>query len=206
MHKVPKHTRCALEVTHRLSAVGLPPNILQKIGAFAVTWGLFESTLERAVWVVKKEDVEGKRPSTDRAPPSKWLIEFSAGTSDLSPSANEVLKLAAEAAEDLMDYRHSLLHGTLVVVPGASWFMRNTRWHGAVRKKPFGDAHVDDNLLDLAIETAWNLYRVVASVTKLPESSEVDAELASMRPDVLRARSSANELRHLSKLVNHEKY
>jgi len=201
-----RHTRCAIEVTHRLSAVGLTPNILQKLGTFAVTWGLFESTLERAVWVVKKENVQGKRPSTDKAPPSKWLVELSAGTADLSSGANEILKLAAGAAADLMDYRHSLMHGTLIASPGASWFVRNTQCCGAVRNKPFGDAHVDDNLLDLAVETAWNLYRVVLSITKAPESNVADEELISMRPDVLRAKSSASELRHLSELANHEKY
>jgi hypothetical protein len=206
MYKIPKHTQCAIDVTHRFSTIGLAPIILQKIGTFAVTWGLFESTLERAVWVVKKEDVRGKRPSTDKIPPSQWLIAFGRGSSDLSPGANEVLRLAAEAAVDLMDYRHSLMHGTLVAFPGSSWFMRNTQWHDVVRNKPFGDAHVDDNLLDLAVETAWILYKVVLSVAKFPESEGVDAEIALMRSDVLRAKSSANELRHLSKLINHEKY
>lgn len=206
MQKIPRHTQCAIDVTQRFSTIGFTPIILQKIGTFAVAWSLFESTLERAVWVVKREDVQGKRPSTDKVPPSQWLIAFGGGSADLSAGANEVLRLSAEAAADLMDYRHSLIHGTLVAFPGASWFMRNTQWHGVVRKKPFGDAHVDDNLLDLAVETAWILYKVVLSVSKLPESEGADAELALMRADVLHAKSSANELRHLSKLMNHEKY
>src|SRR3569832_1835982 len=95
-----RHTRCAIEVTHRLSAVGLTPNILQKLGTFAVTWGLYESTLERAVWVVKKENVQGKRPSTDLAPPSKCFVELSAGTADLAAGAGGGRGRAAGAAAD----------------------------------------------------------------------------------------------------------
>lgn len=206
MHKLPKHTRCAIEVTSRFATVGLTPDILQKIGTFAVAWGLFETTLERAVWVLKKEDVQGKRPSTDKVPPSKWLVSLGEGSVDLSLNANEVLKMASEAGEDLMDYRHSLMHGALVAFPGKSWFMRNSQWHGAVRNKPFGDAHVEENLLDLAIETAWNLYGVVGYVVKIPESEEAEESLVSMHSTVRRAKSSASELRHLSKMVNHEKY
>src|SRR3569833_3405170 len=125
-----RHTRCAIEVTHRLSAVGLTPNILQKLGTFAVTWGLFESTLERAVWVVKKENVQGKRPSTDKAPPSKWLVELSAGTADLSSGANEIQKQTTKATTDKKDNHQTLKHGTLIASPGASWFVRNTQCCG----------------------------------------------------------------------------
>src|SRR3569832_1822965 len=187
-----RHTRCAIEVTHRLSAVGLTPNIQQKLKTFAVTWGLFESTLERAVRVVKKENVQGKRPSTDKAPPSKWMVELSAGTADLSSGANEILKLAAGAAADLMDYRHSLMHGPLIASPGASWIVRNTQCCGAVRNKPFGDAHVYDNLLDLAVEIVCYFYSVVLSITNAPESNVADEERGAGRPGGRRAGGAAS--------------
>lgn len=57
--KIPNHTRNSLLVRQRLDGLGLPPEILVRIGAFAVSWGLSETHLERAIWVLRKEDVKG---------------------------------------------------------------------------------------------------------------------------------------------------
>lgn len=156
--KVPRHALKSLAVMERLSTLGLPAPVQQRIGAFALSWGLFESTLERAVWALRKEDVRGVRPSTDKSQVSDWIVVLGNGSEDLSGEANGVLKVTAKAAEDLMRYRHALMHGTLVALPGAPLFIRNPRWNGEIRKRESGDAQIDENLLDLAIEAAWVLF------------------------------------------------
>lgn len=204
--KVPRHTLKSLAITERLSHLGLTTSIQQRIGAFALSWGLFESTLERAVWALRKEDVRGVRPSTDRSQVSDWIVVLGNGSQDLSVEANDVLKVSAKAAEDLMHYRHALMHGTLVAIPGAPFFIRNPRWSGEIRKRESGDAQVDENLLDLAIEAAWVLFQLVGSAEKACRDAEHIAALESLRADATRAKSSANELRNLAVLMNHEKY
>lgn len=190
----------------QLSKLGLPAPIQQRIGAFALSWGLFESTLERAIWALRKENVRGVRPSTDKSQVSDWIAVLSEGSQALSVEANGVLKIAADAAKDLMHYRHSLIHGTLVPIPGAPFFIRNPRWNGEIRKRESGDAQVDENLLDLAIDAAWVLFQVVGSSEKACRDAEHIATLASLKPDVTRIKRYANELRHLAALMNQEKY
>src|SRR5450830_539045 len=157
--KIPKHTAGAARATAQLEKWGLPPILLEKIGAFTVAWGLFESHLERAVWTLKQEQVHGTRPSTDSSQLSDWITVLTNGRADFTIKTNEVLHSAGLAAEDLASYRHSLMHGMLIPLGGKPFFMRNTSWFGAVRKRKFGDAHIDENLLDLAIDAAWILFR-----------------------------------------------
>jgi hypothetical protein len=206
MMKIPKHTKNALVAMERLSNLGLPYPIQQRIGAFAVSWGLFESNLERAVWALQKEDVKGVRPSTDKSQVSDWIAVLENGSGDLTATANEVLRIAAQAAIDLMHYRHALMHGTLVALPGAAFIIRNPKWHGELRKRKSGDAHIEENLLDLAIDSAWVLYRVAMCAEKASGDPEFVLKLEELKPDAQRIKSYANELRHLSALMNHEKY
>lgn len=46
-------------VMGRLFALHLTPDRLMKIGAFVVQYGLFETTLERAVWTLTETNVQG---------------------------------------------------------------------------------------------------------------------------------------------------
>jgi hypothetical protein len=206
MMKIPKHTQNALVAMERLSNLGIPYPIQQRIGAFAVSWGLFESNLERAVWSLQKEDVKGVRPSTDKSQVSDWIAVLENGSGDLTATANEVLRIAAQAAVDLMHYRHALMHGTLVALPGAPFFIRNPKWHGELRKRESGDAHIEENLLDLAIDSAWVLYRVAMCAEKASADPEFVLKLGELKPDAQRIKSYTNELRHLSVLMNQEKY
>ena len=204
--KLPKHTVNAQAVVDRLSYFGMKPEILARIGAFAVAWGLFETTLERAVWALKNEEIKGVRPSTDKTQVSDWIATLEHGSSTLTENANATLQVAAKGAVDLMYYRHSLMHGTLVAFPGSSFFIRNPRWHGEIRKRESGDAHIDDNLLDLAIDSAWTLYQIAFCTQKAMASNEHARELEELLQEAQRIRSYANELRNLSAMVNHEKY
>ena len=204
--KIPKHTQSALLVMEHLSTLGVPYQIQQRIGAFAVSWGLFESNLERAVWSLRKEKVKGIRPSTDRSKVSDWISVLESGSDDLTEVANEVLRTAAQAAVDLMHYRHAIMHGSLVALPGATLFILNPQWHGEIRKRKSGDAHIEENLLDLAIDSAWVLFRVTLCVEKAVDDPEFIIKLEELKSDTQRIKSYTNEVRHLSSLMNHEKY
>jgi hypothetical protein len=195
-----------LFITTKIQELGIPIEIQHKIGVFAVAWGLFESNLERAVWVLQKEQVKGNRPSTDKTSAHKWIEILESGSSELSDKANEVLKISAHAAKDLMSYRHSLFHGYLVPLGGTAMFIRNPRWHGEVRNREAGDAHIDENIIDLAIDAAWVLFSVVMSVTKVDGDFSNISNIEAFESEARRIKSNANEVRHIAALMNHEKY
>lgn len=192
----------------RIANLGITADLQQRIGAFAVTWGLFESTLEYAIWSLRNEDVRDARPSTERMQVGEWLDVLGQGHSTFSTKANEVLRMAAIAGEDLMNYRHSLFHGHLLAfgTPGQASFLRNPAWHGETRKRPVGDAHVSLNLLDMAIEAAYYLLVVAKTVPKAQLEPSETEKLEAMLDDVGRAKSFACELRNLTALMNYEKY
>lgn len=204
--KLPTHTKNALLATLKIKELGVSIETQQKIGVFAVTWGMFESHLERAVWVLQNEQVEGVRPSTDKNSAHKWIEILEKGSNELTSKANEVLKIAATAAKDLMSYRHSLFHGYLVPLGDTAMFIRNPSWHGEVRNRECGDAHLDDNIIDLAIDASWVLFSIIMSITKLNEEPTSKAVIESFEKEAKRIRSNANEVRHIAALTNHEKY
>ena len=206
MQKNVPYNLVALTAIEKISELGITPSLQQKIGAFAICWGLFESHLESAIWALQDENVNGNRPSTEKNTLSEWFACLANGHIDLPLGANAVLKDAAQAADNLMDYRHSLFHGMLVPIPGAPFFIRNPSWSGEMRKRKSGDAQVDENLLDMAIESAWILFRVAVLIKKAIKNNDKARDLENMKKDVLRARSFAGELRHLAELMNHEKY
>lgn len=204
--KTPQHRDQSQKVLTRLTDWGLPPAVQQRIGALGIIWGKFETNLEITIWALKGEDVAGFRPSTDKMPISQWIDEMAEGSSRLSGESQEVLCAAACAAKDLMDYRHSLVHGWHIPYKDSSTFIRNPSWHGELRNRPGGDAHVNENLLDMAIDAAWILCRVVVAARMACDDESKAADLVALKNDVSRARSEANELRHLTALMNQEKY
>jgi hypothetical protein len=206
--KLPKHTAAAMSVRDHLANRGITKSSQERIGAFAICWGLFESSLETAVWALQNEEVNGVRPSTDKSHVSDWIAVQGNGNQDLPDATNEVLRIASIAAVDLMHYRHALMHGTLIAFPGgrSAVFQRNPRWHGEIRKRESGDAHIDDNLLDLAIVSAWTLSGVATFTSKFSVDLASAANIEGLNEDVKRAKSYAGELRHLTALMNHEKY
>ena len=206
MERNTPHNLIALTAMTRLSEMGVDLVLQQRIGAFVVCWGLYEAHLEGALWALTGEEVKGNRPSTDKMPVSEWFEVLGKGSEHLSAAANEVLALAAEAADNLLGYRNSLVHGVLIPFPGAVSFLRNPRWNGEERKRESGDAHVDENLLDMAIEASWILFRLVVCMRPGPQDPDVCKQIEGMGKDIRRAKSFANELRHLTALMNHEKY
>lgn len=203
--KLPTHTRNALIVTAKIQELGIPFEIQQKIGVFAVAWGMFESHLERAVWVLQNEQVKGNRPSTDKTSAHKWIEVLENGSEEIGTEGSEVLSIAAAAAKDLMSYRHALFHGYLVPLGGTAMFIRNPGWNGEVRNREAGDAHIDENIIDLAIDAAWVLFSIVIAVTKLPEDRD-PTKIEAFESEARRIRINAGEVRHIAALMNHEKY
>jgi hypothetical protein len=201
--KLPKHTERSRQVLERLAGWGFPPEVAQRLGALTVLWGVFEGHLEKALWSLRGEDVAGKRPWTDTQTIGVWINELGRPRPQLSTEAAELLHAASLAAADLMEYRHSIAHGWMLPSSTMPTFIRNPRWNMEQRKRPTHDAHVDENLLDMALDCAWTLCRVAAAV---PSHAENPDELSNIRDDVRRARSLANELRHLTAMVNSEKY
>lgn len=198
----------SLDIQARLLALGLTPQHLGVIGAFVVAYGLFETTLERALWTLKEESVSGVRPFTEKMTSESQFKLLAAGNPKLTQKCNDVLKVAADAAEDLNEYRNSLVHGYLLSFGDGSTpsFMKNPAWHDTKRNKAVGDAYIDEPFQDLVLIAAWTLFRLVQQVEKSLLNEDAQRAIESMEADVRRAKSYASEARHLRALMNHEKY
>jgi hypothetical protein len=203
---VSKHRKQSLNVLAHLAGWGFPPEVQQRIGALGVVWGVFESNLETTLWALRDEKVVGVRPSTDKTSISQWIDVLAESSPKLITEAQDVLRSAATAAKDLMEYRHALVHGWLIPFPTMPTFIRNPTWNGEIRNRPTSDAHVDENLLDMAIDVAWILCKVVFAAKAACADASQTENLTALKREVARAQSEANELRHLTALMNHEKY
>jgi hypothetical protein len=187
--------------------LGLTSDRLMLIGAFVVAYGLFETTLERALWTLSEASVAGVRPFTEKMNSAEQFALLSAGNPKLSPKCNRVLKIAAQAAEDLNEYRNSLVHGHLLSFGdgGTPSFMKNPSWHKEKRNKAVGDAYIDEPYQDLVLIAAWTLARLVRLVEKCLSDPETQTTIEELEADVRRAKSYAGEARNLRSLMNHEK-
>lgn len=199
----------SLDIQARLMMLGLQPNNLMLMGAFVTAYAMFETTLERALWTMSERVIEGVRPFTETMNTEAQFKMLGEGSSKLSDKCNAILKVAAHAAEDLNEYRNSLVHGYILSfgpnsVPS---FMKNPHWYGATgRRKAVGDAYIDEPIQDLVLIAAWNLFALVRKVEKVFTDPDAQRTIEAMKDDVDRAKSYAGEARHLRSLMNHEKY
>ncbi len=199
----------SLDIQARLMMLGLKPKHLMLIGAFMTAYGLFETTLERALWALSGESIEGVRPFTEKMNTEAQFEMLGVGNPKLSDQCNAVLAVAADAAEDLNEYRNSLVHGYLLALGADSVpsFVKNPHWHGATeRKKAVGDAYIDEPVQDLVLIAAWNLSALVRKVEKVFTDPDASLAIEAMKADIDRAKSYAGEARHLRSLLDHEKY
>lgn len=196
------------DIQARMSSMGLTLDHLKMIGAFIVAYGSFETTLERALWALTETNVAGVRPFTEKMKSEDQFKALGNGNPKLSAKCNAVLKVAAEVAEDLNEYRNSLVHGHLISFPGGGTpsFMKNPAWHQEKRNKAVGDAYIDEPFQDLVLVAAWTLARLARLVEKSLVEPESQRAIEALEGDVRRARSYAGEARHLRALMNHEKY
>ena len=186
------------QIREQLARAGLPAPTLEGIGTFLVVWGLFETALETAVWAIRDERVKGVRPSTDGPPASEWLKALEKGHPSFSTEANDVLKAGKQAAADLMEYRHCLLHGAMIPFPGGPVMIRNIGRRGEVRKRPRSDAYMRPHLLDSATLSAWTLWRLALATEKCLIAGRDSLLVAMLRPEVARAAAHAKKLRLLT--------
>ncbi|MGK5011562.1 hypothetical protein [Janthinobacterium sp. MDB2-8] len=197
-----------MAIQDKLEGLGLQPHHLMMIGSFIVAYGMFETTLERALWTLSETSIEGTRPFTEKMNNEAQFQMLGAGNPKLSDKCNAVLKVAASAAEDLNEYRNSLVHGYIVSLgPGhVPSFMKNPHWYGASgRKKTVGDAYIDEPFQDLVLIAAWSLWRLVQGVEKVFEDPSAQAAIEELKADIDRAKSYASEVCHQRSLANHEK-
>jgi hypothetical protein len=165
--------------------------------------------LERALWTLSEKRIDGARPFTETMNTKAQFKMLGEGSSKLSDKCNAILKVAADAAEDLNEYRNSLVHGYILSfgpdsVPS---FLKSPRWHGATgRKKAVGDAYIQEPFQDLVLIAAWNLFALVGTVEKVFVEPDAQRAIEAMRDDIGRAKSYASEACHLRSLINHEKY
>ncbi|MCR4304184.1 MAG: hypothetical protein NUV63_08190 [Gallionella sp.] len=204
--KIPKHREQSLKVLAHLAQWDFPPEVQQRIGALGIVWGVFETNLENTLWALRDEQVVGIRPSTDKTSISQWIDALAEDSPKLNTEEQDVLRSASTAAKDLMEYRHALVHGSLIPFQTIPTFIRNPTWNGEKRKRPTSDAHVDENLLDMAIDATWILCRVVFAAKAACSDARQANTLTALKNEVSRAKSEANELRHLTALMNHEKH
>ncbi|EAQ55941.1 hypothetical protein [Vibrio sp. MED222] len=196
------------DIQARLISLGLQPSHLKMMGAYITVYGMFETTLERALWTLSEIKVEGVRPFTEKMNTEAQFKMLSDGNPKLTSKCNAILNVAAHAARDLNEYRNSLVHGYLLSfgpdsVPS---FMKNPRWYGEDRKKAVGDAYIDEPVQDLVLIAVWNLFELVSNVEKIFTDPKAQKAIEDMKENVDRAQSYANEARHLRSLMNHEKY
>lgn len=198
----------SLDVQARLMMLGLRPNHLMLIGSFIVAYGLFETTLERALWTLTETDVNGVRPFTEKMKSEAQFKRLGEGNPKLSAKCNTILKVAAHAAEDLNEYRNSLVHGYILSFgpDNTPSFMKNPGWHGVKRNKAVGDAYIHEPLQDLVLIAAWTLGGLVRQVEKSLAEPKAQQAIEAMEDDVRRAKGYASEARHLRAVMNHEKY
>lgn len=199
----------SLDIQARLMMLGLRPNHLMLIGAFITAYGLFETTLERALWTLSERSIEGTRPFTETMNTAAQFKMLGEGSPKLSDKCNAILKVASRAAEDLNEYRNSLVHGYILSfgpdsVPS---FMKNPHCNGATgRKKAVGDAYISEPFQDLVLIAAWNLSGLMRKVEQAFTDLDAQGAIEAMKADIDRAKSYAGEARHLRSLMNHEKY
>ncbi len=189
----------------RLFGPNFTPEILMKIGAFIVAYGLFETGLERALLALKEVDVKGQRPFTEKLSANAQIAMLGEGHPRFSPECNAVLKMTVETAEDLCDYRNSLVHGYMIAIGGTPSFLRNPRWNGEERNKAVGDAYLNEPFQDLALVAAWALVSVVRHAEKALSVPSEQKAIEDLKTEIRRARSYISELRHVRSYMNHEK-
>lgn len=189
---------------------GFTPAVLQRVGAFVVFWGIFESYLELATLALMGEKLEkDQRPRTDCLQATQLIAQFRSSSDKYIPEVIEAVRKVSETADDLLVFRNAIMHGRAIPPPaGGPKFINNAAWFGEKRKRPVSEAHINERLLDMAIECATGLSAATFTIHMAAlEPKENQLVFVSQIMAKIRAASSqANELRHLAALMNSEKY
>lgn len=188
---------------------GLTPSMQRCIGVLVVAWGIFECNLEPTIWTLSGENPTGAKPTTDAKPVSDWVKRFREITAQMHPRIAEVGALTSDTADDLQVFRNAIVHGWVIpAAVGGPAFISNPTWFREKRKRETTDAHISDITLSMAIECVDTLTESIARISgAVADQVAFDAHLpADFSKKVRAAQSAAHELRHLTAMMNHEKY
>lgn len=206
------HQIGADEAMQRLEEVfGFRPAYQQRVGAFVVLMSSFERFLEIAAWSVfdAKPDL-GEIPFTDKKPITEVVKKVLSKADEMPAGLATMVRLMCNTADDLIAYRNAMAHGWLLpAFPGGEpQFVSNAAYHGEKRSRQAQQAHISENLLDMAVDAAMTLCEAANAVhrVKALPKDEGAQRLTRIVSSLRRARSSASELRHLTALMNTEKY
>jgi hypothetical protein len=142
--------------------LGLSPSVGQKIAAIVTFSGSIEHYLERALWKLKKIDPQGIRPDTDSKMISDLIAMLESFAATLALGDERLLLEGwCAAARSGFVVRHNVVHGLPVRLGDKLGYMRNSRWHGEIRKREFGDFWAEEGTLDLVREAMAVLLRII---------------------------------------------
>ncbi|MHC2395027.1 hypothetical protein ACVMFA_007402 [Bradyrhizobium liaoningense] len=129
--------------------------------------GAIEHHLERALWKVRSIDPKGIKPDTDAKMISDLIAMLEKFATGLTiGDERKLLEGWCAAARSGFVIRHNIAHGVPVNLGEALGYLRNTRWHGEIRKRGFGDFWAEENTLDLVREAMAVLLRIVVQLSK----------------------------------------
>ena len=180
----------------------MPGSPLEKVGAFILSWALFEHFLETAIWRLSNETPAGIRPSTDDVPASARIRRFRTFAS-LSPS-NEwqiLVKNFCDTAENLSVIRNSLVHGHMAL----GGMINNPRWHQELRRKSSHCLDVSELSMTMVTDAMFTLLvsaRLIALDDAEPQANQ---KLFSLATALGRANQYSGEIRFLDQIMNNEK-
>ena len=202
-HKAPGSGLLAiLEKTY-----GMPRATLERIGAFVVMWACFENQLERALWRLTGENPSGKIPTTVSVPVSKLIARFREVAGDLDGKEwQSVVAMLCDTADCLAQYRNALAHGQLLPASVGGGSILNSQWYGEQRKRAPVTAHIDENLVGLMLDALHELLIPMQALAFGDAAPNTDPKIIGRQDELRRARSIAQEVRHLTEAMNSEKY
>lgn len=159
-----QHTEDAEYAMRDLKAHGgLPPHLLQRIGALFVCCTRFERQAERTLWILKQEDVRGKVPSTAKFKAMQIVTELESAAQQEANMA-EALRLTCATARDVLIYRNCIAHGELYSFGDDTRFISNLAPMGEIRRGADETALISERYLDTAIATAFTVYRSITLI------------------------------------------
>jgi hypothetical protein len=166
----PRHTSPAAQFGRAdalQEQMGIDPAFGLSLAAILVFAANIENYVERAIWTVSGVDPRGTQPATD-AKQITQLIEMLAQTASVLPDRelSAMLDTWCRAAQSGFIIRNNIVHGVTVRMETMVAFMRNPRWDGVIRKRPYGDLWADDYTLDLVRQSFAVLLRIIFAVGK----------------------------------------
>lgn len=185
---------------------------LERIGALILGCAMLENDIEIVLWQLSGWPEPGEEPSTDSMVISKRLKEFRRLAGALAdqdwPTLRKNVDVFADAADNVLAYRNAVAHGYPVGTFGddsPAISISNTMWHGEARRRPTQEAHLDAQVIEMVLEALYLLLRAIhAGRGQAQEAMRLPALLQS--PGLSQAKSLSGEARHLTELMNHEKY